>query len=142
MPHDDQPIHPLPYGRERAQIARLLLALTRTSRNAIAPHMTLHEWSEYIAIGCQVLIGHAQGKPQTASQIARFLEMPRATVLRRLKALATMGILTRIGTRYYLGNAKAITHEHVREHLRNLRVVCVELFNLDENITTTGGGPY
>lgn len=132
---DDQPM-PLPYGRERAQIARLFLNLTRTSRNAIAPEMTLYEWGEYVAIGCQVLIGHAQNRPLTASQIARFLEMPRPTVLRRLKILLELGIVARIGTRYCLGSAKAVTHEHVREHLRNLKIVCAELFNLDENLTT------
>jgi len=135
VPHDVLPVTPLPYGRERAQVARLFLNLTRTSRNAIAPQMTLYQWGEYVAIGCQVLIGHAHGRPLTASQIARFLEMPRGTVLRRLKAMVELGILTRTGTRYQLGSAKAVTHEHVREHLRNLRLVCTELFNLDGNIT-------
>ena len=36
------------YGRERARVARLVLGLLRTVRNAYAPELTLEEVSEFL----------------------------------------------------------------------------------------------
>jgi DNA-binding transcriptional ArsR family regulator len=132
MPPDPRPE---PELRERAQIARLFLNLMRTSRNALAPGMTLYKWSGYVAIGSQVLIGQAQGRPLTASDIARHLEMPRPTVLRRLKTMTKLGIVERKGRLYFRGSARAAdeTHDHMQEQMRNLRLICAELFKMDEN---------
>ena len=75
------------YGLERARVARLVLNLLRTVRNAYTPELTLEEASEFLFLMMHLFIGHAQGKLLSASKLARVTEMPRTTVLRRLTAL-------------------------------------------------------
>jgi len=38
----------LPYGRERARVARLVLSLLRTVRSAYTPELTLEQASEFL----------------------------------------------------------------------------------------------
>src|SRR5262245_25780087 len=66
-----------------------------------------------------LFIGHAQGRPLSASKLARIAEMPRTTVLRRLTALIELGYLERISNSYYLTaksnvpNQRRILLEHI-----------------------------
>src|SRR5262245_13516997 len=75
------------YGRERARVARLVLSLLHTVRNAYTPELTLEEASEFLFLMMHLFIGHVQGRPLNASRLARITETPRTTVLRRLAAL-------------------------------------------------------
>ena len=84
------------YGRERARVARLVLSLLHTVRNAYTPELTLEEASEFLFLMMHLFIGHVQGRPLSASRLARITEMPRTTVLRRLAALIEFGYLERI----------------------------------------------
>ena len=52
----------------------------------------------YVAL--PVFIAHVAGRPATASQIARTLEMPRNTAVRKLDWLIRKGYITRRGTKY------------------------------------------
>ena len=75
------------YGLERARVARLVLNLLRTVRNAYTPELTLEEASQFLFLMMHLFIGHVQGRPLSASKLARIAETPRTTVLRRLAAL-------------------------------------------------------
>src|SRR5262247_807550 len=90
------------YGRERARVARLVLSLLHTVRSAYTPELTLEQASEFLFLMMHLFIGHAQGRPLSASKLARIAEMPRTTVLRRLTALIELGYLERISNSYYL----------------------------------------
>jgi hypothetical protein len=71
------------YGRERARVARLVLSLLRTVRSAYTPELTLEQASQFSFLMMHLFIGQVQGKPLSASRLARVTEMPRTTVWRR-----------------------------------------------------------
>jgi hypothetical protein len=47
-----------------------------------------------------VIIGHLRGRPMTTRRIARYVWMPRTTVLRRLQLLLRLGYVRRKGRAY------------------------------------------
>jgi predicted transcriptional regulator len=49
-----------------------------------------------------VVIGHLRGRPMTTRRIARYIGMPRTTVLRRLQFLLRLGYVRREGRVYWL----------------------------------------
>ena len=51
-----------------------------------------------------VMIGHAEGKPKNASEIARIVAVPRPTVLRKLDDFQKKGIVERRGSKYFITN--------------------------------------
>jgi len=121
------------YGRERARVARLVLGLLRTVRNAYTPELTLEEASEFLFLMMHLFIGHVQRRPLSASKLARIAEMPRTTVLRRLAALIELGYLERVGDSYYL-TAKANVPNQRRvllEHIDNIQHAAKELSKIE-----------
>jgi IclR helix-turn-helix domain len=121
------------YGHERARVARLALSLLRTVRNAYTPDLTLAEASEFLFLMMHLFIGHAQGKPLSASRLARIAEMPRTTVLRRLAMLIELGYLERIGNRYYLTAKSNVPYQRrvLLEHISNIQHTAKELSKMD-----------
>lgn len=63
-------------------------------------------------VAVAVMLGHAEGHPLNASQIAKRIKMPRTSVLRRLEALIKSGLIKRISGKYYLepDRAKRVPH--------------------------------
>jgi hypothetical protein len=55
---------------------------------------------ELSIVGRAVFMGYAEGKPMGLAQLERFLEMPRATLRRRLRDLMNLGYIERQGNRY------------------------------------------
>ena len=121
------------YGRERARVARLVLGLLRTVRNAYTPELTLEEASEFLFLMMHLFIGHVQGKPLSASRLARVAEMPRTTVLRRLAALIELGYLERIGNVYYLTAKSNVPNQRraLLHHINNIQHAAKELSKMD-----------
>src|SRR6516165_5304325 len=121
------------YGRERARVARLVLGLLRTVRNAYTPELTLEEASEFLFLMMHLFIGHVQGRPLSASRLARIAEMPRTTALRRIAALIELGYLERVGNSYYL-TAKANVPNQRRVllgHINYIQHAAKELSKMD-----------
>src|SRR5262245_41188265 len=111
------------YGRERARVARLVLILLRTVRNAYTPELTLEEASEFLLLMMHLFIGHVQGKRLSASRLARVEARPRPAVVRRLAVLIELGYLQRIGNGYY-PTAKANVPNRRRvllDHINNIQ---------------------
>ena len=50
------------YGRERARVARLVLSLLHTVRNAYTPELTLEEASEFLFLMMHLFIGPRAGE--------------------------------------------------------------------------------
>src|SRR6516162_6707402 len=121
------------YGSERARVARLVLSLLRTVRNAYTPELTLEEASEFLFLMMHLFIGHVQGKPLSASRLARVAEMPRTTVLRRLAALIELGYLERIGNAYYLTAKSNVPNQRrvLLYHINNIQHAAKELSKIE-----------
>lgn len=58
-------------------------------------------------VAVAVMLGHAEGRPMNASEIAARLLMPRTSALRRLETLTKAGLIERIEGRYYLERDRA-----------------------------------
>jgi predicted transcriptional regulator len=121
------------YGPERALVARLVLSLLRTVRKVYTPELTLEEASEFLFLMMHLFIGHVQGRPLSASRLARIAEMPRTTALRRITALIELGYLERVGNSYYL-TAKANVPNQRRVllgHINHIQHAAKELSKMD-----------
>lgn len=99
---------------ERRAVARMFVELTVAFNATIFPLDQLpSELDANLAlVAVAVMLGHADGRPMTASQIASYVQMPRTSVLRRLDALLAHGLIRRIKRKYYLepGRAKDVPH--------------------------------
>ena len=111
------------YGHQRADVCRMLVNITRTLRDCYAPDLALGEVADLMWVLCNVFIGHANNRPPSASKLARSLEMPRTTVLRKLARLTELGLVVRVGRTYCLTekvnppNLRAMAQPHI-SHIR------------------------
>ena len=58
-------------------------------------------------VAVAVMLGHSEGHPMNATQIASCLQMPRSSVVARLNVLLAHGLIQRIKRKYYLEPARA-----------------------------------
>lgn len=63
-------------------------------------------------VAVAVMLGHAEGRPMNASQIAACVRMPRTSVLRRLDALVASGLVERTKGTYVLAPHRAMHVPH------------------------------
>jgi hypothetical protein len=105
---------PIAISEERAALARMYIELTLAFHASIFP--LDQEPSELDAdlalVAVAVMLGHAEGHPMNASEIASCLHTPRTSVLRRLDALVASGLILRIEDKYYLEPARAADVPH------------------------------
>jgi len=106
---DDRPLSPVQYGWQRAAHAHNILGILRVVRNTYFPQYRLSDVVENIYVALPVFIAHVAGKPATASQIARTLEMPRNTIVRKLDWLIQEGYVRRRGTKYCMTEKVNVT---------------------------------
>lgn len=127
---------PIIHARERLVIAQLVIAISRAFARSYYPGTGLARSIELQLVAMAVFIGHAEDRPMSASAVARFVELPRPTVLRRLQALIKARYVVRKG-RYYCMNVDAINGAIpaaiTRENIRRIIAAAKELSNLDEN---------
>ena len=97
---DDRPLCPIQYGSQRAAHAHSILSILRVFRSTYYPQHRLSDVIENMYVALPVFIAHVAGRPATASQVARALEMPRNTAVRKLDWLIREGYITRRGTKY------------------------------------------
>ena len=109
---------PIPRAKERALIGRLLIDLLRVihiARRRLSdkskPH--LNGDVEYILLSYAVLIGDVSGKPKTAADIGRYIDIPRASAQRKLGDLEKAGVVMRKGGRYHLTGARMGCEEYI-----------------------------
>lgn len=92
----------MPQSPPLYHLARLWLELTRQLHEAGAPELQSGFGSRLplLMISAAVYLGTIEGRPMTASKLALFVGMPRASVIRRLGALCRRGAVERVGTSY------------------------------------------
>jgi len=102
MPHRQ-----FPMARERLLVARTIIEITKVLQRTYAnPGEPLGATRELLFVGMCVFIGHLENRPMSASKVARFLEIPRTTALRRLHKLIKRGLVRRSGRFYYVNEAE------------------------------------
>jgi DNA-binding transcriptional ArsR family regulator len=79
--------------RQRLAIARLYIELGRGLHAELGFSKRYGDRPELLPVACAVMVGHLTGMGMSASAIARFLEMPRTSVMRRLEALKRAGVV-------------------------------------------------
>lgn len=135
------PMMPIAHERERLIIARLVIAVMKARAEQYYPGLGLAATYEMQLIATAVFIGHVSRKPMGATEIGRYVGMPRATVLRRLSALMRRNLVAKKGRRYCIvpeavnGPTAAAV---VRGNIRRIIAAAKELSKMDENATTSG----
>jgi len=111
---------PVQYGWQRASHAHTVLSILRVVRNTYFPQYRISDVIENIYVALPVFIAHVAGKPATASQVARSLEMPRNTAVRKLDWLIREGYVARRGTKYCMTDKVNVTglEQVMRMHVR------------------------
>jgi len=124
---------PIQYGWQRASHAQNVLGILRVVRNTYYPRYRLSDVIENIYVSLPVFIAHVAGKPATASQIARMLEMPRNTAVRKLNWLIKEGYVTRHGRKYCMTEKINVTglEQILRMHARLCEASAKNLSILD-----------
>ena len=85
--------------KDRALIAQTMIDLMKTVRNGrLGPIHSI----DTLMVSAAVVVGDAAGKPRNATDIARVIEIPRATVIRKLSGLIRSGLAEKRGTRYHM----------------------------------------
>lgn len=99
--------HPraIPRRAERLAISRLLLDLARVFHNKAYKETGGKPFGaeiDIIFVGACVAIGDLERRPMSASDIASYIDMPRATVQRKLDQLVRRNIVTREGNHFLM----------------------------------------
>jgi hypothetical protein len=87
----------------RLKAAKLYVDLTRTLKDIAYPPgaKSLRLDIETLLVVIAVFIGDGDDRPMTATKIAHFTELPRATVYRKLDQLIKLRKIVRVGRRYF-----------------------------------------
>lgn len=106
-------------AKERAVIGQLVIDLLRAAHGGRI-RLVGNRSKSYLAaeienmlLGWAVLLGHVNGKPKNASEIGRFLGIPRVTAQRKLDELARDGVIARRGSKYLMTESKAGDDEYI-----------------------------
>jgi DNA-binding HxlR family transcriptional regulator len=98
---DVQPPRRFALARERMLLCRLYLGLIRSINDDYGLDFAAQgDSSSSRVVGIYVFLRTLMCSPVHASQIARALKLPRATVLRRLQEMLKLGYIERVGNAY------------------------------------------
>jgi hypothetical protein len=102
--------------RERLSIARLYVAMTRTLHEVTFPQSESGYGAELesLLVALCVFIGDAEGRPMSASKIAIYAGLPRASVYRRLERLAKQKKIIRVGRAYHCAESAGSSDDYGR----------------------------
>jgi hypothetical protein len=109
-PHSASLPIPISIQQGRAALARMYIDLTLAFHANMFPPDLVQKEPEcnLILVILAVMLGHAEGHPMTASEIARLVQQPGSTVLKRLNLLIKHGLIQRIKGKYYLEPKRAL----------------------------------
>jgi predicted transcriptional regulator len=78
----------------RAIISRLLItSMSHVTQSSLIIR-TFGPGLDDIMISCAIIIGHHEGVPMSASDIAGYVNLPRSTVIRKLQKMALFGVIS------------------------------------------------
>jgi predicted transcriptional regulator len=110
--------YPIMHRLERLALAKAYIALTRVMVDSVfgkkpADHSQL-------LIGSAIMVGHAENRPMNATKIARYVGLPRSTVIRKLNEFLRVGVIARHGNVYLLSEERA--HNQTRYVTEAMRI--------------------
>lgn len=99
---------PLAFRDERLALARFVVALLQELHTSLFPARAggVGRGADAVLVACCVTIGHAEGRPVNASDVAHMLGMPRMTAARRLAELTEAGAIVRRGRAYFVSEQR------------------------------------
>lgn len=124
----------IPFRDIRLVYLRLIADLLHNSHRAYYPDLRFIEAVEATLISNAIFIAEAEGKPLTAAGLAKHLDIPRATLLRRLAYLKSKGFLRSNGRRLRIDMAILSSSAHAENLPRACRIIldaAQELSKLD-----------
>lgn len=106
------------------QLARLWIELTRQLHRSVAPDLQEQFGSRanLLLIGIAIYLGTIEGRPLTATKLASYVGMPRASVIRRLGILCRRGAVERKGA-IYRTPSKRLERLARNEHAALVRLI-------------------
>lgn len=90
----------IPLSAERAALMTMIIELICATHDAIDPDLDLN--ADLCLVWIAVMLGHAEGRAMTPTEIADRLCMPQASASRRLRWLLDKGAIVNIRGHYYL----------------------------------------
>ena len=90
------------FGPQRVMLVEMFFRSLELTREAYLPDVKFAEAFELIMIGGKVYDMQAKGRAATCSNLARAIEMPRATLHRKLLQLEKAGVVEKCGGRYVM----------------------------------------
>lgn len=112
-----------PLADARLIVARTILQLLRLGHDTYRPGHKFATDLDAVLLIVAIFMGQAEGRPFSASKLAAFLDLPRSTVLRRLKSLEQDGTIERAGPAYRMPAALAGSPKALRAALRAIDIV-------------------
>jgi DNA-binding transcriptional ArsR family regulator len=93
----------LTFGKSaRRVVGDLIIELVESCRDDFKPDMPLSEFFMHVLIVGKMLMLHERGREASASELSRLTEIPRTTVLRKLRVLLEEGAVERCGHRWII----------------------------------------
>ena len=80
-------------GRLRLPVVRLLLKMVRLVSKTYFDNDLAAANAEELVLCCAVFVGHAEGRPMSATKLADYAGIPRSTTVRKLRALTERGLV-------------------------------------------------
>lgn len=99
--------------RERLEVARMYVALTRELLGLAFPNATRADMEALLVLIC-VFIGDAEDRSTTATKVASHSGLSRQAVYRRLERLRKLKKIVRIGSNYHIAPGSVAADEHGR----------------------------
>ena len=81
-------------------IARLFFEMTRVIHKTYMPDTRFGTFLDLVPVGYAIFLGQAEGRPMGLTGLARFLDIPRSSVQRRIDMLIEQGIVERRALKY------------------------------------------
>jgi hypothetical protein len=92
----------IPRRRTRLILVDVFLKLSRAANGIITPRTSAH--ADTVLVMMAVYYGHLTGSPLSANKIGLFLDMPRTTVLGRIKFLTKHNYIRQNGRACYVAD--------------------------------------
>jgi hypothetical protein len=103
-------------------IARLFFEMTRVIHKTYMPDTRFGTFLDLVPVGYAIFLGQAEGRPMGLTGLARFLDIPRSAVQRRIDVLIERGIVERRALKYEFASSALTGPRAVGAHRQIVRM--------------------
>jgi len=121
----------VPLWESRLIIIGLTENILRTVQQVWFPDLQFPEAVQHTLITSAIVVAQAKDKPLTVAKLAKYLEMPRATLQRRIKYLCARGLVMREGNHLFFNvEVLALTPQAIARSRQLILAAAEDLCNL------------